>query len=52
LLQPFDGKPGRQITQFRSDFISGFLWSPDRKKLEVGRGHLESDVILLRDTAK
>jgi eukaryotic-like serine/threonine-protein kinase len=51
-LQPLDGKPGRQITQFKTDFISGFLWSPDQKKLQVGRGHIESDVILLRDASK
>jgi Tol biopolymer transport system component len=51
-VQPLDGKPGRQITQFQSDQIPGFDWSPDGKKLMVGRGHTESDVILLRDTSK
>jgi serine/threonine protein kinase len=51
-LQPLDGKPGRQITQFRSDTFFGFGWSPDRKKLLIARGHVESDVILLRDTSK
>jgi serine/threonine protein kinase len=51
-LQPLDGKPGRQITQFQSDQIPGFGWSPDGKKLLVGRGHTESDVVLLRDTSK
>jgi len=52
LLQPLDGKPGRQLTQFHSDSIFGFAWSPDRKKLLIPRGHVESDVILLRDTSK
>jgi len=51
-LQPLDGKPGRQITQFHSDSILGLAWSPDQKKLQIPRGHLESDVILLRDTTK
>jgi serine/threonine protein kinase len=51
-VQPLDGKPGSQITKFTSDQIPGFGWSPDGKKLMVGRGHLESDVILLRDTSK
>jgi eukaryotic-like serine/threonine-protein kinase len=51
-LQPLDGKPGRQITQFHSDSILGLAWSPDRKKLQIPRGHLESDIILLRDTSK
>jgi eukaryotic-like serine/threonine-protein kinase len=51
-LQPLDGKPGRQITQFTSDQIFGFCWSPDTKQLAVARGHTESDVVLLRDTSK
>ena len=51
-LQPLDRKPGHQITQFTSDRIFGFGWSPDGKKLAVGRGHVESDVVLLRDTTK
>jgi serine/threonine protein kinase len=51
-MHPLDGKPGRQITQFHSDSILGIAWSPDQKKLQVPRGHQESDVILLRDTSK
>jgi len=51
-VQPLDGKPGRQITQFRTDTIGGGGWSPDGKKLLIARGHNESDVILLRDSAK
>ena len=51
-LQPVDGKPGRQLTQFHSDSIFGFTWSPDGKKLQVPRGHVESDVFLLRDSSK
>jgi Tol biopolymer transport system component len=51
-LQPLDGKPGRQITQFHSDSIFGFAWSPDQKKIQIPRGHVESDVILLRDSSK
>jgi hypothetical protein len=34
---------------FLKDFY-GFGWSPDGKKLLVSRGHIESDVVLLRDT--
>ena len=49
-LQPLDGKPGRQITHFSSEQIYRFGWSPDGKKLLVGRGHIESDVVLLHDT--
>ncbi len=51
-VQPLDGKPGSQITKFTTDQIPGFGWSPDGKKLMLGRGHTESDVILLRDTSK
>jgi serine/threonine protein kinase/Tol biopolymer transport system component len=51
-LQPLNGKPGRQITQFSSEEILGFGYSPDGKRLGLGRGHTESDVVLLRDTAK
>ena len=51
-LQPLDGKPGRQITTFKSVQIYRFSWSPDGKKLVVGRGHIESDVVLLRDASK
>jgi serine/threonine protein kinase len=51
-LQPLDDKPGRQITHFPAEQIYGFGWSPDAKKLLVARGHIESDVVLLRDTSK
>ena len=51
-LQPLDGKPGRQISHFLSEQIFGFGWSPDGKRLLVWRGHTESDVVLLRDTAQ
>jgi serine/threonine protein kinase len=51
-LQPLNGKPGRQITQFSSEEIVGFGYSPDGRRLGVGRGHTESDVVMLRDTSK
>jgi Tol biopolymer transport system component len=51
-LQPLDGKPGRQITQFSSEQIYRLGWSPDGKRLRVGRGHFESEVVLLRETTK
>jgi len=51
-LQPLDGKPGHQLTQFQSDSIFALRWSPDQKRLHVVRGHTESDIILLRDTSK
>jgi Tol biopolymer transport system component len=50
-LQPLDGSNGHAITNFKSEEITGFRWSPDAKHLAVGRNHNSSDVILLRDAA-
>jgi serine/threonine protein kinase len=50
-LQPLDGSRGRQITNFKSDTISTFRFSPDGKTIGVLRSHVESDVVLLRDAA-
>ena len=48
-LQRLDGSLGRQITNFKSDAISAFRFSPDGKTIGVLRSHVESDVVLLRD---
>jgi serine/threonine protein kinase len=48
--QPLDGAPGHQITDFKSERIGdGFGFSPDGKRLAVIRGHIESDVVVVRD---
>ena len=47
--QPLDGSPGHQITNFTSDRIAKFEWSPDGKTLAVARFHNTSDVVLLRE---
>jgi eukaryotic-like serine/threonine-protein kinase len=49
-LQPLDGSPGRQVTNFQGDAIQYYLFSPDRRTLGVMRTHIESDVVLLHDT--
>jgi serine/threonine protein kinase len=49
-LQPLDGSPGRQITDFNSELINDFHWSLDGSKLAVIRGHTDSDVVLIRDS--
>ena len=49
-FQPFDGSKGRQITNFTSDTIQIFDFSPDGKSMGVLRNHIESDAVLLRDT--
>ncbi len=48
-VQPLDGSAGRQITNFTSENISQFHWSPDGKTLAVARTHNTSDVVLLRE---
>ena len=50
LLQPLDGLPSRLITNFTSDKIQNFEFSPDGKTLAVFQQHLESDAVLLHDT--
>ncbi|MGH9703115.1 MAG: hypothetical protein ACRD4K_07050, partial [Candidatus Acidiferrales bacterium] len=49
-VQPLDGSPGRQITDFKSGWIPKLQFSPDGKSLAVSNLREESDVILLRDT--
>src|SRR5271170_4154906 len=48
-IQPVDGSKGRQVTNFTTDHIRSFAWSPDGKTLAVVRQHLVSDVVLLRE---
>ncbi|MGB8011781.1 MAG: hypothetical protein WCF68_09220 [Terriglobales bacterium] len=49
-LQPLDESPGRKITNFSSEQIVDFRWSPDGKYLGLLRTHSESDVVLLQDS--
>jgi len=48
-VQSLDGSPGRPITNFTSEHIVEFQWSPDGKTLAVARAHDTSDVILVRE---
>ena len=50
-LQPLDGSPGRQLTDFKSQQIGAIRWSPDDKMLGVGRYNTESDVVLIRQSS-
>ena len=51
-LQPLDGSPGRQITNFTSDSLSEFEYSPDGKTLGVFLHHVDSDAVLLQESSK
>jgi serine/threonine protein kinase len=48
-VQSLDGSPGHQITNFTSQHIAEFQWSPDGKTLAVARGQNTSDVVLLQE---
>jgi eukaryotic-like serine/threonine-protein kinase len=49
--QPLDGSPGKPITSFSSELIgNSFAWSFDKTKLAIIRGHVDSDVVLIRDS--
>jgi len=50
-IQPLDGSPGRQITNFKSGTSELVGWSPDGKTFATLRFSTQSDVVLLRDTA-
>ncbi len=47
--QPIDGSPAKQLTEFKSDRIFRFAWSPDGKMLLCERGFYVNDVVLMRD---
>ncbi len=49
-LQPINGSAGHQITNFKSEGISAFRWSPDGKSMGVLSVRTDADVVLLRDT--
>jgi Tol biopolymer transport system component len=50
-MQALDGSPGRQITNFPTEQMGAFHWSPDGKTLGMLRQHTESDVVLLREAS-
>ena len=47
--QSIDGGPARQLTTFSEQEIFGFGYSPDRKRLFLGRGKRTGDVYLIKD---
>jgi Tol biopolymer transport system component len=51
-LQNLDGSPGKQLTDFKSEFIRDFDFSFDGKQLAIIRGHREADVVQIRDLDK
>lgn len=51
-IQPLDGLPGHQITNFKSGTFTSFSWSPNGKMLAVVRTESQSDVVLLRESSQ
>jgi serine/threonine protein kinase len=51
-VQPLDGSPGRQLTNFTALKIYWYQWSPDRKSLALVRGDSPSDLVLIQDSQK
>ena len=51
-LQPLDGGPGRQITNFSALKIYSYQWSQDGKNLAFVRGESPSDLVLILDAQK
>jgi Tol biopolymer transport system component len=51
-VQPLDGSPGRQITDFKSGTFRSFSWSPDGKSLALIRDMSQSDVVLLHEVSQ
>jgi eukaryotic-like serine/threonine-protein kinase len=47
--QPLDGSKGKALTNFKSERIFDFHWSPDGQQLALVRGHTDADVVLIRD---
>ena len=48
-IQPLDGSPPKQTTDFKSDQVLWFDWSRDGRQLGVSRGNVTSDVVLIKD---
>lgn len=46
-LQPLDGSPPKQLTNFTSETIFRFAWSPDGKMIVAERGTETGDLVLI-----
>ncbi len=51
-LQPLDGTPPKQLTNFKAEQILAFEWSPGERSLAVVRNAETSDVVLIEQTQR
>jgi Tol biopolymer transport system component len=49
-LQPFDGAPGKQLTDYATERIADFRWSHEGNRLAILREYAESVVVEILDT--
>jgi Tol biopolymer transport system component len=47
--QPIDGGPAKELTNFKSDFIDRYAFSPDGKRIAVARRSDTYDIVLIKD---
>ena len=45
----YQAEPRVELTNFKKENISDFSFSPDGKKIALQRGHVDSDIVLIRD---
>jgi Tol biopolymer transport system component/DNA-binding winged helix-turn-helix (wHTH) protein len=48
-VQPLNGDPPKRLTDFKTDTVAAFDWSPDGKQLLLSRGSITSDVVIISD---
>ena len=48
-VQPLDGSPAKKLTNFETETVAAFDWSPDGKQLLISRGTKTSDVVIISD---
>jgi eukaryotic-like serine/threonine-protein kinase len=48
--QPLDGSAPKQITDFKSDLIYRFAYSPDGKQLALARGNVSRDAVMISES--
>jgi Tol biopolymer transport system component len=51
-IQPLDGSPQKQLTNWKADPIPAFEWSRDGKWVAYARGALTSDVVMISEVRK
>jgi eukaryotic-like serine/threonine-protein kinase len=51
-VQPFDGGPPKQLTNFNAGQIFNFAWSQDGRQIAFARGSQTDDVVMIRNVLR